>query len=119
MNFQSRDSHSNLLFKSNPISKLDDKILTENIRFINKSLNNLLPLIFKSWFTFCSNVHNYQTVSSTSGKIFKLSYRTDSYGKHSVTISKLQYVIGSSPHFGAAMQELPFDLSFLYFFSSF
>ena len=65
MNFQPRDSHSSPLFKSNHILKLEDKILIENILFINKSLNNLLPQIFKSWFTFCSDVHNYQTVSST------------------------------------------------------
>ena len=85
MNFQSRDSHSSLLFKSNHILKLEDKIVIENILFINKSFNNLLPPIFKSWFTFCSEVHNYQTISSTADKIFKPSYRTDSYGKNSVT----------------------------------
>ena len=46
MNFQSRDSHSCLLFKSNHILKLENKILTENILFINKSFNNLLSSIF-------------------------------------------------------------------------
>ena len=80
MNFQSRDSHSSPLFKFNHILKLEDKILVENI-IINKSFNNLLP-IFKSWFTFCLDVHNYQAVSSTADKIFKTSYRTDSYGKN-------------------------------------
>ena len=89
MNFQSRDSHSSPLFKSNHILKLEDKILIENILFINKSLNNLLPPIFKNWFTFCSDVHNYQTVSSTSDKIFKQSYRTDSFGKNSITIGAI------------------------------
>ena len=47
MNFQSRDSHSSLLFKSNHILKLEDKILIENTLFINKSFNNLLPPVFK------------------------------------------------------------------------
>ena len=74
MNFQSRDSHSSPLFKSNHILKLEDKILIENILFINKSLSNLLPAIFKNWFTFCSDVHNYQTFSSMSDKIFKPSH---------------------------------------------
>ena len=60
MNFQSKDSHSSPLFKSNHTLKLEDKILIENIVFINKSFNNLLPPIFKSWFTFCSDVHNYK-----------------------------------------------------------
>ena len=68
MNFQSRDSHSSPLFRSNHILKLEDKILIENILFISKLFNNLVPPIFKSWFTFCSDVHNYHTVSSTADK---------------------------------------------------
>ena len=86
INLESRGSHSGPLFKSNHILKREDKILIENILFINKSLNNLLPPIFKNWFTFCSDVHNYQTVSSTSDKIFKPSYRTDSFRKNLITI---------------------------------
>ena len=43
------------LFKSNHILKFEDKILIENILFIN---NNLLPAIFKNLFTFCSDVQN-------------------------------------------------------------
>ena len=73
MNRQSRDSHSNPLFKSNHILKLEDKILIENILFINKSFNNLLSPIFKNSFTFCSDIHNNQTVSSAFDKIFKPS----------------------------------------------
>ena len=73
MKFQSRDSHSCPLFKSNHIFKLEDKILIENILFLNKSFNNVPPPIFKSWFTSCSDVHNYQTVSSTTDKTFKPS----------------------------------------------
>ena len=48
MNFQSRDSHSSPLFRSNHILKLEDKILIENIIFISKSFNNLPPPIFIS-----------------------------------------------------------------------
>ena len=77
MNFQSSDTHSSPLFRSNHILKLEDKILIENILFICKSFNNLLPPIFKSWFTFCSDAHSSHTVSSTADKIFKPSCRTD------------------------------------------
>ena len=52
MNFQSRDSHSCPLFRFNHILKLEDKILIENIPFVSKSFNNLLPPIFKNWFIF-------------------------------------------------------------------
>ena len=86
MNFQSRDSPSSSLFRSNNILKLEDKILIDNILFINKPFNNLLPPIFKSWFNFCSDFHNYHTVLSTADKTFKPSYRSDSYGKNSITL---------------------------------
>ena len=89
MNFPSRNSLSSPLFRSNHILKLEDKILIENILFINKSFNNLLPPIFKNWFTFCSDVHNYHTFSTTADKIFKPSYRSDSYGKNSITLGAI------------------------------
>ena len=59
--------------------------------FISKSINNLLPPIFKNWFIFCSDIHNYDTVSSSADKLFKPSYRTDSYGKNSVIIGANNY----------------------------
>ena len=89
MNFQSRDSHSSPLFKSKNILKLEGKILIENVLFINMSFNNLLPPIFKSCFTFYSDLHNYHTVSSFADKIFEPSYRTDSYGKNSITLGAI------------------------------
>ena len=89
MNFQSRDCHPSPLFRSSHILKLEDKILIENILFISKSFNNLLPPIFKSWLTFCSDVRNYHTVSSTADKIFKPSYTTYSYGKNSNTLEAI------------------------------
>ena len=99
MNFQSRDSHSSRLFRSNHILKLEDEILIENIFFISKSFKNLLPSKVGS-----PDVHNYHTVSSTTDKIFKPSYATDFYGNtpifdqaHSITIkvafSFLKYVL--------------------------
>ena len=48
-----------------------------------KSVIQIRNLIFiKSWFTFCYDVHNYETVSSTTTKMFKPSYRTDSHRKN-------------------------------------
>ena len=49
----------------------------------------LLSPVFKNWLTFCSDNHNYQTVSSTSDKILKPSYTTDSFGKNSITIGAI------------------------------
>ena len=89
MSFQSRHSHSSPLFEYNHLLKPEYKVLIKNILFINKSLNNLLPLIFKNWSIFCSGVHNYQTVSSTSDKIFQPSYRTDSFRKNLITMGAI------------------------------
>ena len=56
---------------------------------MSKSINNLQPPIFKNWFTFCSDIHKYDTVSSSADKLFKPSYRTDSYGRNSVIIGAI------------------------------
>ena len=58
---------------------------------ISKSINNLLPPIFKNWFIFCSDTHNYDTVSSSADKLFMPSYRTDSYGKNAVITGAINY----------------------------
>ena len=75
--------------KKNNILKFEDKILIGNIIFVSKSINNLLPPIFKNWFIFCSEIHNYNTVSLSTDKLFKPSYSTDSYGKNSAIISAI------------------------------
>ena len=45
INFQPRNSHIGPLFKQNLILKFQDKICSENILFVNKSLNNLTPSV--------------------------------------------------------------------------
>ena len=79
--------HTIPLFKQNPILKFQDKICQENILFVSKSLNNLSPSIFNTWFSFSSDQHNYETSSSTQGNLMKLFYKTNRYGKYSITVS--------------------------------
>ena len=67
--------HSSPLFKKSNILNFEDKI------------NNLLLSIFKNQFIFCSEIHNYDAVSSSTGKLFKPSYRTASYGKNYIIVS--------------------------------
>ena len=55
INFQPRSFHTSPLFKQNSILKFQDKISFENILFVSKSLNNLLPSVFNTWFTFSSD----------------------------------------------------------------
>ena len=82
INFQPKNSHTSPLFKQSSILKFQDKICLEN-----KSLNNLLPSVFNTWFVFSSDQHSYETSSSTQGILIKLFYKTNRYGKYSITIS--------------------------------
>ena len=90
INFQPRNSHTSPLFKQNSILKFQDKIYLEYILFVSKSLNNLTPSVFSTWFSFSSDQHNYETSSSTQGNLMKLFYKTNRYGKYSVTVSAVE-----------------------------
>ena len=59
IDFQPRNSHTNPLFKLNFILKFQDKICLENVLFVNKYLNNLTPSVFRTWFSFSSNLKFY------------------------------------------------------------
>ena len=76
INFKPRNCHTSPLFKENVILKLIDKVHLENILFVNKCINNLLPPIFNDWFTLVSAQHSYQTSSSTKEKLFKPPFKT-------------------------------------------
>ena len=56
---------------------------------MSKSTNNLLSPIFKNWFIFCPDIHNYDTALSLAENLFKRSNRTDSFGKSSVIIGAI------------------------------
>ena len=87
INFQPSNSHTSPLFKKNSILKFQEKISLENILFVSKSLNNLSPSVFNTWLVFSSDQHSYETSSSTQGILIKLFYKTNRYGKYSITIS--------------------------------
>ena len=55
----------------------------------NKSLNNLTPSVFSTWFSFSSD-HNYETSSSTQDNLTKLFYKANRYGKYSITVSTVE-----------------------------
>ena len=39
------------------------------------------------WFSFSSDQHNYDTSSSTESNLMKVFYKTNRYGKYSITVS--------------------------------
>ena len=87
--FQSRNCHSGPLFFKLKLLKFNEKFHLENVLLISKFINSLLPPVFNNWFTFCSNAHNYATTSSATCKLFKLSFRTNLYGKNSITVNAI------------------------------
>ena len=87
--FQSRNCHSSPLFFKLKLLKLKDKVHLENVLLISKFVNSLLPPVFNNWFIFCSDVHNYETTSSATCKLFKPSFRTNLYGKNSITVNAI------------------------------
>ena len=56
---------------------------------ITKFINSLLPPVFNNWFTFCSNIHNYETNSSAACKLFKPSFCNNLFGKNSIIINAI------------------------------
>ena len=84
--FQPRDCYSNPLFKKQNLLKFEDKIQLKNVLLVSKYFNNILPSIFDNWFTFCSDVRNYNTATSLRGNLFKPSFHTILYGKKSITL---------------------------------
>ena len=90
INFQPRRFHTSPLFKQNSILKFQDKICLENILFISKTLNNLSPSVFNTWFSFSSDQDNDETSSSTQGNLIKRFYKTKRYGKYSIIVSAVE-----------------------------
>ena len=87
--FQSRNYHSSPLFSKLKLLKFNDKVHLENVLLISIFMNSFLPPVFNNWFTFCSNVHNYETTSSATCKLFKPSFRTNLNRKNSITVNAI------------------------------
>ena len=81
-----QNSHSSSFFQKNNILKFSGKTIIDNILFISEAQNNMLPLIIKNWFQFCYNINHYSTTSSMKGYLHKKSFRTNNFGKFSVTV---------------------------------
>ena len=65
MNFQPTNSHTRPIFKRSSILNVHNKICLENILFVSKSLNNLSPSVFNTWFNLSSDQHKYEISGST------------------------------------------------------
>ena len=52
-------------------------------------MNSLLPPVSNNWLLFAHNIHNYETTSSSTCKLFKPSFNTNLYGKKSISINAI------------------------------
>ena len=84
MFFQSRNSHTGLLFKMSKILKSFNKTALENCIFISKSLKGLVPFIFNNWFKFSFETHSRDTGWSNLGYLKMPSYHTKTCGRYSM-----------------------------------
>ena len=87
ISFQPKDCNSNPLFEKQNLLKFEDKSELQNVLLVSKYFNNIALSIFNNWFTLCSDIHNYNTAASSTGKLFKPSFRKNLYGKNSIIIS--------------------------------
>ena len=71
------------LFEQSSILKFQDEIYLEDILFVSKSLNKLIPSAFNTSVSFSSDQHNYETSSSTQGNLNR-------YEKYSISVSAVK-----------------------------
>ena len=82
--------HSRPLSSLNNILKYDDKITSENILFISKSINRQVPSMLYDWFTFSGNLHKYETCWSVTNYLNISTFQTSKYGRFSVRVSAIR-----------------------------
>ena len=76
--FQSRNCHSSPLSSKLKLLEFNDKVLLENVLLISNFVNSLSPPVFNNWF-----------ISPATCKLFKPSFRTNLYGKNSITVNAI------------------------------
>ena len=72
------------------ILKFQNKFYLRNILFVRKSLNTLTLSVFRAWFIFSSDQHNYETSGSTQDNFTKRFYKTNRQGQYSITASAVE-----------------------------
>ena len=77
-------SHSEPLFKSLNLLRLNDVIELQILSFVYQWSHRLLPPCFSKYFKFTSSVHSYSTRQSCNRNLFVASVNTTQYGLRSL-----------------------------------
>jgi len=89
MKFLPRDAHANPLFHDLNIVKFVDHVKIENCLFINRCFNDLVPSMFKDWFSLLKDLHTYETRGSLTGALVIPHVNTKRFGRFSFTNSAI------------------------------
>ena len=82
--FSEPKSHSEPLFKSLNLLKLNDVIELQILSFVYQWSHRLLPPCFSEYFKFTSSVHSYSTRQSSNRNLYLASVNTTQYGLRSL-----------------------------------
>ena len=80
INFEPLHAHSNLVFKSSHLLKLEDLLNLNILSFVYKTINNLTPPCFQGHFIYNSNLHGYDTRQVERGDLYKKHRNTTMSG---------------------------------------
>ena len=84
ISFSEPKSHSEPLFKSLNLLKLNDLIEFQILSFIYQWSHKLLPPCFSEYFKFTSSVHSHSTRQSCNRNLYVASVNTAQYGLRSL-----------------------------------
>ena len=84
ISFSEPKSHSEPLFKSFNLLKLNDVIESQILSFVYQWSRRLLPPCFNEYFKFTSSVHSYSTRQSCNKNLYVASVNTTQYGLRSL-----------------------------------
>ena len=73
---------------------------------MSKSLNNLTPSVFITWFSFSADQHNYEASSSIQGNLTKLFYKTNRYGKYTNRYGKYSITVSAVESWNKIQKQL-------------
>ena len=82
--FSEPKSHSEPLFKSLKLLKLNDVIKSQILSFVYQWSHRLLPPCFNAYFKFTSFVHSYSTRQSCKSNLYVAAVKTTQYGLRSL-----------------------------------
>ena len=84
ISFSEPKSHSEPLFKSPNLLKLNDVIELQILSLVYQWSHRLLPPCFSEYFKFTSSVHSYSTSQSCNRNLYVASVNTTQYGLRSL-----------------------------------